>query len=159
MNNLYTENLKCKLCGARSDDGRFRNIVGKAESSGKFKVICINCSAQTVSCNTLAEAVKKWEKGEYTIPCHSEKEILNGCIQLMNMMVGYFEDYISFMGFDIDSNDKEQQFEINIPYSTIVNKLFLSNTSHSGGTSTSAKCRELGIGSWAVNFVAEPLEK
>ncbi len=78
----------------------------------------------------------------------------------MNMMMEYFEDYISFIGFDIDSNDKEQQFEINIPYSNIVNRLFLSsNTSHSGGTFTSAKCREPGINIWAVNFVAESLSK
>lgn len=81
------------------------------------------------------------------IESHDEKHILNGCIALMDHLVGVFEEYLDIVGFKPDPNDEEAWFHYEINYFTIVQRLFLWGTSHSGGTSTMAKCDELGVDS------------
>lgn len=53
-----------------------------------------------------------------------------------------FRDYLDFVGFE--PSNGEEKLHIDFSLSHIVNRLFLWNTFHSGGTSTAAKCRELG---------------
>ena len=75
---------------------------------------------------------------------HSEKQILEGCISLMQEIVDGFRDYLDYIGHDEPEYEEEKQ-PFCMSYFHIVNRLFLWNTSHSGGTSTRAKCHELGI--------------
>ena len=92
---------------------------------------------------------------------HSEKEILEGCISLMQEVVGQVQRNLLAADIDIHEPEKDEAgdyiddedgtewwqhwFRSNITYRHIVNRLFLWGTEHSGGTSTCAKCRELGV--------------
>lgn len=74
---------------------------------------------------------------------HSEKQILEGCIALIQEMCDYFREYLDFVDFEPEYEEEKQPFCMS--YFHIVNRLFLWHTRHSGGTSTMAKCHELGI--------------
>ena len=76
---------------------------------------------------------------------HSEAEIYRGCISLMQELMGRFEDYLDFIGLDPKEANDEERFATYFYPAHIVERLFLWNTSHSGGTSQLLKCRELGI--------------
>lgn len=77
------------------------------------------------------------------IKSHSEKQILEGCISLIQEMCDYFSEYLEYIDFVPEYEEEKQPFCMS--YFHIVNRLFLWHTSHSGGTSTRAKCAELGI--------------
>lgn len=77
------------------------------------------------------------------VKSHSEEQILEGCIALIDEMVGYFREYLDFIDFTPEYDEEKQPFCMS--YFHIVNRLFLWHTSHCGGTSTRAKCHELGI--------------
>lgn len=84
-------------------------------------------------------------KFEENVRSHSEKDIYNGCISLMNDLLNKFAHYLDFIGVDPKELSKEEQFCINYYPTEIVQTLFLNQTDHSGGASTRKKCRELGI--------------
>ena len=73
----------------------------------------------------------------------SEKEILEGCIALMQEMCDYFREYLDYIDFKPEYEEEKKPFWMS--YFHIVNRLFLWHTRHRGGTSTRAKCAELGI--------------
>lgn len=73
---------------------------------------------------------------------HSERDILDACIGLMQSLTESFRDYLYFIGVETDEDDT---FTASFSYSEIVQRLFLTNTMHSGGTSTRKKCNELGV--------------
>lgn len=94
---------------------------------------------------------KEIERQERAIKCgsesgdlrsHGEKEILQGCVRLLCEAGEHFREYLEYIGVE---PDKEVPLSIPIQYGHIVKHLFLWNTYHSGGTSTRAKCRELGV--------------
>lgn len=55
---------------------------------------------------------------EERIRSHSETEIVNGCIALMQELVGEFEDYLDFM--NIAPESEEERFAVNFSYFHIV---------------------------------------
>ena len=75
---------------------------------------------------------------------HSEKDILNGCISLLEEMVCHFKDYMEWIGYEPNEEEKEYRY-FGMTYFHIVQRLFLWHTRHAGGTSTRKKCYELGI--------------
>ena len=75
---------------------------------------------------------------------HSEKQVLEGCIALMQELTGYFEEWLEYHDFEVD---EDETFFVTMSYFHIVQRLFLWNTGHSGGTSTGLKCGELGVDS------------
>ena len=77
------------------------------------------------------------------IESHDEKYILEGCIQMMQELADYFGEYLEWIGNKPKSEEEKTPFAFR--YFTIVQHLFLWHTEHAGGTSTRAKCRELGI--------------
>lgn len=83
---------------------------------------------------------------------HSEKDIYEGCIALMQELMGRFEEYLDFM--DIDRRDRETAFCTSFYPTHIVERLFLWKTRHSGGTSCCMKLNELGIDREDVTFDA-----
>ena len=84
---------------------------------------------------------------------HSEKEILNGCIALMQSLMGRFEEYLDYIDFKPDS--EEERFGTQFYLTEIVERLFLWKTHHSGGTSQLMKLRELGEERKTVTFEDE----
>lgn len=76
---------------------------------------------------------------------HRETEIYEGCIALMQELMGRFEDYLDFIGLDPKEANDEERFATYFYPTHIVERLFLWGTHHSGGTSQRLKCRELGI--------------
>ena len=80
---------------------------------------------------------------------HDEKKTLECCISLMQEMVNEFAEWYRWQhGEDaIEELDEEERFCFRKSYFSIVQELFLIGTNHSGGTSTRAKCEQLGVDS------------
>ena len=80
---------------------------------------------------------------------HYEKHILECCISLMQEVVNEFAEWYRWQhGEDaIEELDEEERFCFRKSYFRIVQELFLLGTNHSGGTSTRAKCEQLGVDS------------
>ena len=91
-------------------------------------------------------AVEK-QKVDKELESHDEKHILKSCLGLMQDMVDEFAEWYRWQhGEDsIEKLDEEERFCIRKTYFRIVQKLFLLHTNHSGGTSTRAKCKQLGV--------------
>jgi hypothetical protein len=87
-------------------------------------------------------AIAYWRAGDYTIPVQSEAEIYKECVKLMQGLVEEFGEWLKWQGVDVP---EEERFCLYKSPFEIVNRLFLWHTTHSGGTSTRAKCHELGI--------------
>ena len=78
---------------------------------------------------------------------HDEKKILEGCISLLLEAGEYFREYLAFIGASPDEQDEYEKASIEMTIGHIVKRLFLYHTLHSGGTSTAAKCKQLGYNS------------
>lgn len=78
---------------------------------------------------------------------HDEKHILKYCIGLMQEMVDEFAEWYRWQHGEnaIEELDEEEKFCVRKTYFRIVQELFLLNTRHSGGNSTRAKCKQLGV--------------
>lgn len=76
---------------------------------------------------------------------HSELDVYKGCVALMQDMMERFEDYLNYVGVEPMGAEDEGRFYTFFSPMYIVERLFLWNTRHSGGTSQHLKCRELGI--------------
>ena len=93
-------------------------------------------------------AMKKQNVNE-ELESHDEKHTLECCISLMQEMVNEFAEWYRWQhGEDaIEELDEEERFCFRKSYFSIVQELFLIGTNHSGGTSTRAKCEQLGVDS------------
>ena len=91
-------------------------------------------------------AMKKQNVNE-ELESHDEKHILECCISLMQEIVNEFAEWYRWQhGEDaIKELDAEERFCFRKSYFCIVQELFLLCTHHSGGTSTRAKCEQLGV--------------
>ena len=92
-------------------------------------------------------AATEKQKVDKELESHDEKHILKSCLGLMQDMVDEFAEWYRWQhGEDsIEKLDEEERFCIRKTYFRIVKELFLSHTNHSGGTSTRAKCKQLGV--------------
>ena len=84
-----------------------------------------------------------WEHDVSMTYSQSEKDILEGCVALMHGLVEEFAEYLDFM--DVKPSNEEERFEYHMSYFSIVQRLFLYRTNHSGGTSTRMKMANLGV--------------
>ena len=93
-------------------------------------------------------AVEK-QNANKELESHDEKHILECCISLMQEVVNEFAEWYRWQhGEDaIKELDAEERFCFRKSYFCIVQELFLLGTHHSGGTSTRAKCEQLGVDS------------
>jgi hypothetical protein len=100
---------------------------------------------------TLEECRAAMEKQNVNkeLESHDEKHTLECCISLMQEMVNEFAEWYRWQhGEDaIEELDEEERFCFRKSYFSIVQELFLIGTNHSGGTSTRAKCEQLGVDS------------
>lgn len=78
---------------------------------------------------------------------HSEKDTLTICIDLMQELTDSFIAWYNLIhGEDAyDELDDDDKFYKHSDYFRLVNRLFLSNTHHSGRSSTIIKCSELDV--------------
>lgn len=122
--------------------------MDRNEAIEHLKVVLKTCDVQDEE--AVEMAIKALEQQNLCdgVKSHSEKEILNACIQLLKEMVGHFRVYLDWADFEPGDEEKECGY-FGMTYFHIVQKLFLQHTSHSGGTSTIQKCRELGIEDWS----------
>jgi hypothetical protein len=104
--------------------------------------------------NAVLSAVQNDAESDMT-SSHSEKDILNGCISLMQSLMGRFEEYLDFIDFHPDPDYEEERFCTEFYMTEIVERLFLWHTRHSGGTSQMMKLRELGEERETVTFEDE----
>lgn len=81
------------------------------------------------------------------IESHSEQKIVECCIDLMQELVNEFEKYIDYIDIDLKELPDDEHFKVCYTNAEILNRLLLSTTTHSGGTSTRQKCKELGLDS------------
>lgn len=81
------------------------------------------------------------------IESHFEQKIVECCIDLMQELVNEFEKYIDYIDIDLTELPDDEHFKVCYTNAEIVNRLLLSTTTHSGGTSTRQKCKELGLDS------------
>ena len=89
----------------------------------------------------------------------SEKDIYNGCIYLMRRLLHQVYEWLEIIGFEISELDSDEQFATSFYTTEIVERLFLWNTGHSGGTSQRMKLKELDIKDDVVMFdFSEELE-
>ena len=93
-------------------------------------------------------AMKKQNVNE-ELESHDEKHILECCISLMQELVNEFAEWYRWQHGEnaIEKLDEEERFCFKKSYFIIVQELFLLGTNHSGGTSTRAKCEQLGVDS------------
>ena len=86
-------------------------------------------------------AMEKQNSANKELESHDEKRILECCISLMQEMVNEFAKWYRWQ------HGEEERFCFKKSYFRIVQELFLLCTHHSGGTSTRAKCEQLGVDS------------
>ena len=94
-------------------------------------------------------AVEKQDSTNKELESHDEKHTLECCISLMQELVNEFAEWYRWQhGEDaIEELDEQERFCFRKSYFSIVQELFLLGTNHSGGTSTRAKCEQLGVDS------------
>lgn len=90
------------------------------------------------------EALEK-EPCEDEMEKHTDRQIYDGCIHLMTKMVDYFQEYLEYLGYDLDKMDEDERFAVEISNMAIVRWLFLFHTRNSGGCSTRDFCEKIGI--------------
>lgn len=135
------KNAKCQFCGA-DNEGKYEHIHVYRNKDLDYFVRCNNCEARTPLLEKDVAALAYWRAGDYTIPVQSEVEIYKECVNLMHGLVEEFGEWLDWQGIEVS---EEERFRIHMHPTEIVNRLFLYHTHHSGGTSTRAKCHELGI--------------
>lgn len=78
------------------------------------------------------------------IESHSEQKIVECCIDLMQELVNEFEKYIDYIDIDLTELPDDEHFKVCYTNAEIVNRLLLSTTTHSGGTSTRQNVKNQG---------------
>lgn len=89
---------------------------------------------------------------ELELSSHSEKDIVNCCIHLMEDVHRKIVEYM-------DEEERESVPVLRYSYFEIVQTLLLSRTSHGGGASTRKKCTQLGIDSYEEFYIGEDIEE
>lgn len=138
-----------------ADEAKARDLAGLSD-----KVRHGATAFTDEECKSIAQALafqsahvqQEAEKRKHALECgsedgnldsHDEQHILSGCISLLEDAVATMYEYLDYCG--IPQDDDDERFQYTLYYTEVVRRLFLWNTSHSGGTSTWAKCRELGV--------------
>lgn len=154
---------ECPVCGTNlpqmQGNNRFCKCCGNYLSWARVELERRRKIDPSLEDTTLWQFMQNPENGFYEdhelsmTTSHSEKQILEGCLSLMHELVDEFREYLEFIGVDVSDMDKDEQFNTQISYFEIVNRLFLFHTFHSGGTSTRMKMHQLGVDDeWGESF-------
>jgi hypothetical protein len=78
----------------------------------------------------------------------------------MQKMVDYFQEYLEYLGYDLDKLEEDERFAVGMSNMEIVRQLFLQHTGNSGGCSTMDFCEKLGVDPYdSVKFEFEESEE
>ena len=132
----------CELCYEKGTVGEHKEAVEMA-----IKALEEIKQYRTIGTPEECRAAVEKQKVDKELESHDEKHILKSCLGLMQDMVDEFAEWYRWQhGEDsIEKLDEEERFCIRKTYFRIVQELFLLHTNHSGGTSTRAKCKQLGV--------------
>lgn len=132
--------IPCDTSWGKSFENAYAMAIKALEEVQQYRAIGTPEECQT--------AVEK-QNANKELESHDEKHILECCISLMKKMVNEFAEWYRWKhGEDaIKELDEEERFCFKKSYFRIVQELFLLGTNHSGGTSTRAKCEQLGVDS------------
>lgn len=132
--------IPCDTSWGKSFENAYAMAIKALEEVQQYRAIGTPEECQT--------AVEK-QNANKELESHDEKHILECCISLMKKMVNEFAEWYRWQhGEDaIKELDEEERFCFRKSYFCIVQELFLLGTHHSGGTSTRAKCEQLGVDS------------
>lgn len=132
--------IPCDTSWGKSFENAYAMAIKALEEVQQYRAIGTPEECQT--------AVEK-QNANKELESHDEKHILECCISLMKKMVNEFAEWYRWQhGEDaIKELDEEERFCFRKSHFSIVQELFLSGTHHSGGTSTRAKCEQLGVDS------------
>lgn len=132
--------IPCDTSWGKSFENAYAMAIKALEEVQQYRAIGTPEECQT--------AVEK-QNANKELESHDEKHILECCISLMKKMVNEFAEWYRWQhGEDaIKELDEEERFCFKKSYFRIVQELFLLGTNHSGGTSTRAKCEQLGVDS------------
>lgn len=127
--------------------------IGTETISSPDKLQTLICAMREYAENNRQKAVSiedalKAGSEDGNLTSHNETCILEGCVSLMNFMVGAFREWLDAVSdsngtINLNELDETEQFRTEISGTEIVERLFLWNTFHSGHTSSSAKARLL----------------
>lgn len=128
-------------------DGAYQSTIGEKACDVAIKALEEIQKYREIGTPEECRAAMEKQIVEKELESHDEKYILKYCISLMQELVGKFEEWYEYVhGEDaIRELDEEERFYYRMSYFSIVQELFLFRTSHSGGTSTRAKCKQLGV--------------
>lgn len=132
--------IPCDTSWGKSFENAYAMAIKALEEVQQYRAIGTPEECQT--------AVEK-QNANKELESHDEKHILECCISLMKKMVNEFAEWYRWQhGEDaIKELDEEERFCFRKSHFSIVQELFLLGTHHSGGTSTRAKCEQLGVDS------------
>lgn len=128
----------------------------------KYMVCCPLCDNSPCCRGTDKCDAEIWAKKKKLeeIERHTDRQIYDGCILLMQKMVDYFQEYLEYLGYDLDKLDEDERFAVGMSNMEIVRQLFLCHTRNSGGCSTRDFCEKLGVDPYkSVKFEFEESEE
>lgn len=126
------------------------------ELTSIVKALCYHWGGIQIAVDRQIKA-REYGAEDGNLRSHGEKDILKGCISLIDDAV--VEAKCCLADHDDDQDEKSGKFDYSESYMTIVRRLFLWNTPHSGNRTTRAKCRELGVDpNEVVKFAKDFLE-
>ncbi len=140
---LNNPNNKIEICGEAARGMNHGICVYPNREISQSDILFIETDMDKL--NEMDPLPEKKEEKAAGVESHSEKEIYQGCIRLMRQMVKRFEEYLDITGVDLSGIYEDERFSVALSNFEIVQNLFLYGTTHSGGTSTREKCKELGL--------------
>lgn len=154
--NAHAEAAKMRLRAGRAEEvyKKIRSMDPELEDTEVIEnALMMYAEALHKDAETIETAIENGSE-DGNLENHEEVWIMRGCIELMHKLCGSFKRYMEYMDFVPESD--EDEFTVSVSYLEIVQMLFLLHTNHSGGTSTAAKCRALGV-KWgdAVKFTTK----
>lgn len=157
---INSERLKAKLNDKSTIPWHERD-----KSTNSYKLGYLNCLEKVLAIvgeiegknleDLKATMIKEAEAKKVGILSHSEKNIVEGCISLMEDLHSAMLEYMNMMGFEYNHESSEEFPQFSFSYFEIVQKLLLQKTSHSGEASTRQKCQQLGFDSADTIVIGE----
>ena len=139
MTENHTQNVFCVI-----KQGIERSMEMTREEAIKYIIPAIKNTWNEKICKEIEQALEQ-QPSEDGMEKHTDRQIYDGCIHLMQKMVDYFQEYLEYLGYDLDKLDEDERFAVKISNMEIVRWLFLFHTRNSGGCSTRDFCEEIGI--------------
>lgn len=151
------EKLREVIRKLHEKDGTIKQPVALSENDIELVEAALMCYAGVLNTDAAQrEGAIECGSEDGNLKSHSEKDIWKGCLALMHGLLEDVQRWLLFVDINPNDYEGEEKFCYSASCFTMVQRLFLWNTTHSGGTSTMAKMRELGITKESEVFEFDP---